>query len=147
MKAFPSWVSTEPRLLPLARKNGFGILEDWREVVLKNIFAKSMSSSHGPHDGEAARLAKLVAELTELDPAMSARFHSSTSILHTHTSIPSISFMSRTLAGSICLDRIRHPHCYAALKMLNSTHALRFELSCVWLHPMMTLMYELTIHV
>jgi len=71
MKMFPHWVSIEPRLLPLARKNGFGMLDDWREVVLKKIFTTSMIL-HRPPDSEASTLAKLVLELTELDPAMYA---------------------------------------------------------------------------
>lgn len=69
MKMFPHWVSIEPRLLPLARRNGFGMLDDWREVVLKKIFTTSMNMHHPP-DVEASTLAKLVLELTELDPAM-----------------------------------------------------------------------------
>ena len=71
MKMFPQWVSVEPRLLPLARRNGFGMLDDWREVMLKRIFTTSMSTHRPPSpDAEASTLAKLVLELTELDPAM-----------------------------------------------------------------------------
>lgn len=66
---FPSWVSVEPRLLPLARRNGFGNADDWHEMVLKRIFSSSIQQLHPP-EGEAAHVAKVILELTELDPAM-----------------------------------------------------------------------------
>lgn len=68
MKEFSVWVSTEPRLLPLARRNGFGMLEDFREVVLRKIFFASMRTDPSNAYDEAEKLAKLVAEITELDP-------------------------------------------------------------------------------
>lgn len=69
MKLFPSWVSIEPRLLPLARRNGFGKVDDWHEVVLKRIFSNFINLPR-PSDGEATDIAKVVLELTELDPTM-----------------------------------------------------------------------------
>lgn len=81
MKAYPSWVSIEPRLLPLAQRNGFGLLDDWRENVLKKIFGSSVTFAST--ENEVADLAKVVLELTELDPEMYALV---TRDLHTRSS-------------------------------------------------------------
>lgn len=46
------------------------MLEDFREVVLRKIFTASMKTDPFSPNDEANRLAKLVLELTELDPEL-----------------------------------------------------------------------------
>lgn len=130
LKMFPSWVSIEPRLLPLARRNGFGNADDWHEMVLKRIFQSSIQQQHPP-EGEAAHVAKVILELTELDPAMYGNLLNSLRSYIWPNSLFTYSFVSRSLAGFICMEKVRAPHGYAALKALNSSNGLRFELRCV----------------
>jgi hypothetical protein len=125
MKDFSQWVSMEPRLLPLARRNGFGMLEDFREVVLRKIFYASMRSEPASACDEANKLAKLVLEITELDPEVLVLLCTLADLHSTST----FRFLSRNLAADICMERLRRPHGYAALKIINKKNGLRFDLS------------------
>ncbi|KAF8318966.1 hypothetical protein DL93DRAFT_259372 [Clavulina sp. PMI_390] len=105
-KSFTDYVTTEPRLLPLARRNGFGKADEWHASMLRKLFAQSLALSN-PSEGEAAYIAKSLLELFQLDSEI---------------------YISRTLAGMICMEKIKAPHGFATLKILNASNGLRFEL-------------------
>ncbi|KAF4617157.1 hypothetical protein D9613_005940 [Agrocybe pediades] len=104
MAQFPLALALEPRLLPYAVANGFSLDYKYRDFVFRKMFERpSPASEAGPAD-----IAHNVQELCNLDPAM---------------------FVTRTVAAEICMEAKSNEIGYTALKKLDKSGHLRFELS------------------
>ncbi|KIM89376.1 hypothetical protein PILCRDRAFT_813299 [Piloderma croceum F 1598] len=106
MAQFPLALSIEPRLLPLAVANGFHMDSKYRDFVFRKMFEKpgALVSTEGRVDTIVAN----VRELRRLDSSM---------------------FLSRTVAGEVCMEAKMNELAYAALKKLDQSGDLLFELS------------------
>ncbi|KIM43202.1 hypothetical protein M413DRAFT_18303 [Hebeloma cylindrosporum] len=104
MSQFPLALAIEPRLLPCAIANGFSMDYKYRDFVFRKMFERPTLSS----EARAEDIADNVRELCKLDPAM---------------------FVSRTVAAEVCMEAKSNDIGYAALKLLDKSGHLRFELS------------------
>ncbi|KAJ3507525.1 hypothetical protein NLJ89_g6256 [Agrocybe chaxingu] len=101
---FPLALAIEPRLLPYAVANGFSMDYKYRDFVFRKMFERpSASSETRPED-----ISENVRELCKLDSAM---------------------FVSRTVAAEVCMEATVNVIGYKALKQLDKSGHLRFELS------------------
>jgi hypothetical protein len=107
MSKLPIWISTEPRILPLARLNGFSIDPSYRDSIFRKLFERILDNFGNPMNN-SADIVQNVKELSRIDPDM---------------------FMSRTVAAEICMDCINNPTAYDALKTLDRLGVLRFDLA------------------
>ncbi|KAF6755958.1 hypothetical protein DFP72DRAFT_990005 [Ephemerocybe angulata] len=101
---FPLILAIEPRLLPPAVANGFRMDYKYRDFVFRKMFERRPQAS----DNEADDIAHNVRELCKLDPIM---------------------FVTRTVAGEVCMEAKYNDVGYSALKKLDKSGHLRFELS------------------
>ncbi|EJD50759.1 hypothetical protein AURDEDRAFT_182144, partial [Auricularia subglabra TFB-10046 SS5] len=99
----PLALALEPRLLPLAVANGFGMDSKYRDFIFRKIFEKPYSD----RQARAQEIADKVRELTQLDSNM---------------------FLTRTVAAEVCMEACTNPEAYRALKKLNQSEDLRFDL-------------------
>jgi hypothetical protein len=107
MSKLPVWISTEPRILPLARRNGFCIDPSYRDSIFRKLFECTLDNFGNPINN-SADIVQNVKELSRIDPDM---------------------FLSRTVGAEICMDCINHPTAYDALKTLDRFGVLRFDLA------------------
>ncbi|KAH6912697.1 hypothetical protein BKA70DRAFT_1559177 [Coprinopsis sp. MPI-PUGE-AT-0042] len=101
MAQFPLILAIEPRLLPAAVANGFRMDYKYRDFVFRKMFER--------HTGEieASDVARNIRELCKLDPTM---------------------FVSRTVAAEVCMEAKYNDVGYGALKQLDKSGHLRFDL-------------------
>ncbi|RDB17847.1 hypothetical protein Hypma_000771 [Hypsizygus marmoreus] len=104
MAQFPLALAIEPRLLPYAVENGFQMDSKYRDFVFRKMFERPTSTS----ETVAEDIAHNIQELCRLDSTM---------------------FVSRTVAAEVCMEAKLNPTGYAALKQLDKSGHLRFELS------------------
>ncbi|KAH9480433.1 hypothetical protein JR316_0007033 [Psilocybe cubensis] len=104
MSQFPLALAIEPRLLPYASANGFSLDYKYRDFVFRKMFERPSPSS----DIRAEDIAQNVRELCKLDSAM---------------------FVTRTVAAEVCMEAKTNELGYAALKQLDKSGDLRFDLS------------------
>ncbi|TFK64618.1 hypothetical protein BDN72DRAFT_254986 [Pluteus cervinus] len=104
MAQFPLALAIEPRLLPYAKANGFYMDSKYRDLVIRKMFERLTPSN----ETRAEDIAHNVRELCRLDPTI---------------------FVSRTVAAEICMEAKVNDTGYAALKQLDQSGDLRFELS------------------
>ncbi|EGN92146.1 hypothetical protein SERLA73DRAFT_173118 [Serpula lacrymans var. lacrymans S7.3] len=104
MAQFPIALAIEPRLLPLARANGFDMDPKYRDFVFRKIFERPAVNS----EGRMEDIIRNVRELRRLDPRM---------------------FLSRTVAAEICMEAKSNEPSYIALRRLDRAGELLFELS------------------
>ncbi|TFK40782.1 hypothetical protein BDQ12DRAFT_770762 [Crucibulum laeve] len=104
MSQFPLILAIEPRLLPYATANGFKMDTKYRDFVFRKMFEKPLASS----EIRADDIARNVRELCELDATM---------------------FVTRTVAAEICMEAKLNEPGYSALKQLDKSGHLHFELS------------------
>ncbi|PPQ69611.1 hypothetical protein CVT24_001367 [Panaeolus cyanescens] len=103
MPQFPLALAIEPRLLPYAVANGFSMDYKYRDFIFRKMFERPSSSVEMTADDIVAN----VKELCKLDPAM---------------------FVSRTVAAEVCMEAKFNDVGYSALKKLDKSGQLRFEL-------------------
>ncbi|KAF8895518.1 hypothetical protein BD779DRAFT_1499942 [Infundibulicybe gibba] len=103
MAQFPLALAIEPRLLPYAVANGFHMDSKYRDFVFRKMFERPTLSETRPDD-----VAQNVRELCRLDSTM---------------------FVSRTVAAEVCMEAKLNDTGYSALKLLDKSGHLRFELS------------------
>ncbi|CAA7261575.1 unnamed protein product [Cyclocybe aegerita] len=117
---FPLALAIEPRLLPYAVSNGFTMdykvppfcqlscflltISQYRDFVFRKMFERPSASS----ETRSEDIAENVRELCKLDSAM---------------------FVSRTVAAEVCMEATVNVIGYKALKQLDKSGHLRFELS------------------
>ncbi|KAF9533110.1 hypothetical protein CPB83DRAFT_942409 [Crepidotus variabilis] len=101
---FPLALAIEPRLLPYAVANGFSMDYKYRDFVFRKMFERPAS----PTETRAEDVASNVRELCKLDPAM---------------------FVSRTVAAEVCMEAKANDIGYQALKQLDKSGDLHFEMS------------------
>ncbi|KAF5382555.1 hypothetical protein D9615_002846 [Tricholomella constricta] len=104
MSQFPLALAIEPRLLPYAVKNGFNMDSKYRDFVFRKMFERPTSTSETLPE----EIAHNVRELCKLDPTM---------------------FVSRTVAAEVCMEAKVNIGGYSALKTLDKSGDLRFELA------------------
>ncbi|KAF8231714.1 hypothetical protein L208DRAFT_1423428 [Tricholoma matsutake] len=104
MAQFPIALAIEPRLLSYAVENGFCMDTKYRDFVFRKMFEKPISAD----ETLAGDIIHNVRELCRLDPTM---------------------FVSRTVAAEVCMEAKTNNAGYAALKQLDESGDLRFELS------------------
>ncbi|KZV83443.1 hypothetical protein EXIGLDRAFT_683841 [Exidia glandulosa HHB12029] len=102
----PLAIALEPRLLPLARRNGLGMDSKYRDFILRKVFEKPSTE----RDQRAQEIVDKVRALTELDDSM---------------------FVKRTVAAEVCMEACSNEPAYSALKKLDRRDELRFNLSDV----------------
>ncbi|KAI0034641.1 hypothetical protein K488DRAFT_45049, partial [Vararia minispora EC-137] len=105
MAQFPLALAIEPRFLPLAVANGFRMDSSYRDYVFRRMFERSSAT-----EMHTRKILHNVRELCRLDPSM---------------------FVSRTVAAEVCMEAQANPAAYSALKTLDRTHELKFELSAL----------------
>lgn len=105
MVQFPLALALEPRLLPYAVSNGFYMDSKYRDFVFRKIFERPASADRGVDD-----IVQNVKELCRLDKTM---------------------FVSRTVAAEVCMEAKTNDIGYAALKHLNKSGDLLFDLANV----------------
>ncbi|KAG5648430.1 hypothetical protein DXG03_005004 [Asterophora parasitica] len=106
MAQFPLALAIEPRLLPHAVKNGFNMDSKYRDFVFRKMFERPATTSETlPED-----IAHNVRELCKLDRTM---------------------FVSRTVAAEVCMEAKMNVGAYGALKTLDKSGGLRFELAAL----------------
>ncbi|PFH54082.1 hypothetical protein AMATHDRAFT_53891 [Amanita thiersii Skay4041] len=104
MSRLPLALAVEPRLLPYAVANGFYMDSKYRDFVFRKMFEKPLPSAIvDPNE-----IAHNVRELCKLDPSM---------------------FVTRTVAAEVCMEAKINESGYRALKLLDRSGHLRFELS------------------
>ncbi|KDR82830.1 hypothetical protein GALMADRAFT_220831 [Galerina marginata CBS 339.88] len=103
MSQFPLALAIEPRLLPYAVANGFSLDYKYRDFVFRKMFERPSTSS----ETRAEEIADNVRELCKLDSSM---------------------FVTRTVAAEVCMEAKTNDIGYAALKLLENSGDLRFEL-------------------
>lgn len=101
---FPLALAIEPRLLPLAVANGFTMDSKYRDFIFRKMFEKPAF----PSDNHAEEVIRHVRELNQLDPRM---------------------FLTRTVAAEVCMEAKTNESAYKALKKLDESGDLLFELS------------------
>lgn len=106
MVQLPIALAIEPRLLPYAEANGFHMDTKYRDFVFRKMFEK-MALNNGERSDDILRN---VRELRRLDSRM---------------------FLSRTVAAEICMESKSNESAYRALKILDRTKELLFDLSTV----------------
>ncbi|KAG1785964.1 uncharacterized protein HD556DRAFT_1434905 [Suillus plorans] len=106
MVQLPIALAIEPRLLPYAEANGFHMDTKYRDFVFRKMFEK-MALNNGERSDDILRN---VRELRRLDARM---------------------FLSRTVAAEICMESKSNESAYRALKILDRTKELLFDLSAV----------------
>ncbi|GLB38316.1 hypothetical protein LshimejAT787_0501810 [Lyophyllum shimeji] len=104
MAQFPLALAIEPRLLPYAVENGFAMDNKYRDFVFRKMFERPTSSSESLPD----EIAHNVRELCKLDPTM---------------------FVTRTVAAEVCMEAKLNVSAYNALKVLDKSGDLHFELA------------------
>ncbi|THU87049.1 hypothetical protein K435DRAFT_826523 [Dendrothele bispora CBS 962.96] len=104
MAQFPLALAIEPRLLPYAVANGFHMDSKYRDFVFRKMFEHNPSAT----DRTADEIVENVKELCRLDPSM---------------------FLSRTVAAEICMEAKLNEIGYAALKQLDKSGLLLFDLA------------------
>ncbi|KAK0464542.1 uncharacterized protein EV420DRAFT_1618363 [Desarmillaria tabescens] len=100
MAQFPLALALEPRLLPYAVSNGFFMDSKYRNFIFRKMFEKVSERS-------VDDVVNNVKELCRLDPTM---------------------YVSRTVAAEVCMEAKYNAHGYAALKQLNKSGNLLFDL-------------------
>ncbi|KAG6854664.1 hypothetical protein C0991_003312 [Blastosporella zonata] len=100
MGQFPLALAIEPRLLPYAVNNGFFMDSKYRDFVFRKMFERTSN--------DAQEVVHNVRELCRLDPTM---------------------FVSRTVAAEVCMEAKTNVSGYGALKILDKSGNLRFELA------------------
>lgn len=105
MAQFPLALALEPRLLPYAVANGFYMDSKYRDFVFRKIFERPASADRGVEE-----IVQNVRELCRLDKTM---------------------FVSRTVAAEVCMESKANELGYSALKQLNKSGDLLFELATV----------------
>ncbi|KAG6837627.1 hypothetical protein H0H93_006148 [Arthromyces matolae] len=103
MAQFPLALAIEPQLLPYAVKNGFYMDRKYRDFVFRKMFERTSS----PNDSASEEIVHNVRELCRLDNSM---------------------FISRTIAAEVCMEAKLNVAGYHALKVLDKSGDLRFEL-------------------
>ncbi|KAJ1303422.1 hypothetical protein OPQ81_011613 [Rhizoctonia solani] len=101
---FPLALSYEPRLLPLAVKNGLRLDVKYRDFIFRKVFEKPTVS----RDGRDETIIKMVEDLQRLDPIM---------------------FVSRTVAAEVCMEANINEQGYMALRKLDAARKLPYSLS------------------
>jgi len=103
MSRLPLALAVEPRLLPYAVANGFYMDSKYRDFVFRKMFEKPLPFT----ETDPEEIAQNVRELCKLESSM---------------------FVTRTVASEVCMEaKINEPG-YRALKLLDRTGHLRFEL-------------------
>ncbi|KAF9049582.1 hypothetical protein BDZ89DRAFT_655889 [Hymenopellis radicata] len=103
MAQFPLALALEPRLLPYAVANGFYMDSKYRNFIFRKMFERVS-------DRTADTIADNVRELCRLDSTM---------------------FVSRTVAAEVCMEAKYNSNGYTALKSLNVTNDLVFNLGAL----------------
>ncbi|KDQ62290.1 hypothetical protein JAAARDRAFT_30185 [Jaapia argillacea MUCL 33604] len=103
MATFPLALAVEPRLLPYAKENGFHMDSKYRDFVFRKMFERPNISSETRTDD----IVQNVRELCRLDSKM---------------------FLSRTVAAEVCMECKANEGAYNALKQLDKSGDLLFEL-------------------
>ncbi|KAH7921919.1 hypothetical protein BV22DRAFT_1131886 [Leucogyrophana mollusca] len=103
MAQFPLALAIEPRLLPFAEANGFHMDTKYRDFVFRKMFEKLAVNGNDRTED----IVRNVRELRRLDPRM---------------------FLSRTVAAEICMEAKSNESAYGALKALDRSGELLFEL-------------------
>lgn len=106
MVSFPLALAIEPRLLPYAEANGFHMDSKYRDFVFRKMFERPNLNSENRTD----EIVRNVRELCRLDSKM---------------------FLSRTVAAEVCMEARANEGAYTALKQLDKSGDLLFELSDV----------------
>ncbi|KAH7336889.1 hypothetical protein B0J17DRAFT_665274 [Rhizoctonia solani] len=101
---FPLALSYEPRLLPLAVKNGLRLDVKYRDFIFRKVFEKPTVT----RDGRDETIIKMVEDLQRLDPIM---------------------FVSRTVAAEVCMEASINEQGYMALRKLDVARKLPYSLS------------------
>ncbi|CUA72516.1 Transcriptional activator protein DAL81 [Rhizoctonia solani] len=101
---FPLALSYEPRLLPLAVKNGLRLDVKYRDFIFRKVFEKPTV----PREGRDETIIKMVEDLQRLDPIM---------------------FVSKTVAAEVCMEANINEQGYMALKKLDAARKLPYSLS------------------
>ncbi|KAF8513762.1 hypothetical protein JB92DRAFT_3116073 [Gautieria morchelliformis] len=97
----PLAFALEPSLLPLAVTNGFRMEAKYRDFIFRKMFERQ------PREGRVAEIVRNVREMTRLDESM---------------------FLSRTVAAEVCMECRSNEAGYLALKGLDDSGDLLFEL-------------------
>ncbi|KZT25395.1 hypothetical protein NEOLEDRAFT_1156310 [Neolentinus lepideus HHB14362 ss-1] len=109
MVSFPLALAIEPRLLPYAKANGFHMDSKYRDFVFRKMFERPSLTSENRTD----EIVRNVRELCRLDPKM---------------------FLTRTVAAEICMEAKANEGAYTALKQLDKSGNLLFEIRCAYSH-------------
>ncbi|KAM6494345.1 hypothetical protein JOM56_010706 [Amanita muscaria] len=104
MSRLPLALAVEPRLLPYAVANGFCMDSKYRDFVFRKMFEKPLPFA----EANPEEIAQNVRELCKLESSM---------------------FVTRTVASEVCMEAKVNGPGYRALKLLDRTGFLRFELS------------------
>ncbi|KAF8073689.1 hypothetical protein FPV67DRAFT_1576507 [Lyophyllum atratum] len=104
MAQFPLALAIEPRLLPYAVENGFHMDNKYRDFVFRKMFERPTSSSETLPD----EIAHNVRELCKFDSTM---------------------FVTRTVAAEVCMEAKVNVGAYSALKVLDKSGDLLFDLA------------------
>ncbi|KAG6890646.1 hypothetical protein C0995_006622 [Termitomyces sp. Mi166 len=104
MVQFPLALAIEPRLLPYAVRNGFSMDRKYRDFVFRKMFERTASAN----DTASEEIVHNVRELCRLDHTM---------------------FVSRTVAAEVCMEAKVNVVGYHALKVLDKSGDLLFELA------------------
>ncbi|KAK2465335.1 hypothetical protein APHAL10511_002689 [Amanita phalloides] len=104
MSRLPLALAVEPRLLPYAVANGFYMDSKYRDFVFRKMFEKPLPFT----ETKPEEIAQNVRELCKLESSM---------------------FVTRTVASEVCMEAKSNESGYRALKLLDRTGHLRFELS------------------
>ncbi|KAH0586162.1 hypothetical protein H2248_007426 [Termitomyces sp. 'cryptogamus'] len=104
MAQFPLALAIEPRLLPYAVRNGFYMDRKYRDFVFRKMFERTALAN----DTASEEIVQNVRELCRLDNTM---------------------FVSRTVAAEVCMEAKVNVAGYHALKVLDKSGDLRFELA------------------
>ncbi|KAF8733215.1 hypothetical protein AX14_004073 [Amanita brunnescens Koide BX004] len=104
MSRLPLALAVEPRLLPYAVANGFYMDSKYRDFVFRKMFEKPLPFT----ETNPEEIAQNVKELCKLESSM---------------------FVTRTVASEVCMEAKSNESGYRALKLLDRSGHLRFELS------------------
>ncbi|CAE6440123.1 unnamed protein product [Rhizoctonia solani] len=97
---FPLALSYEPRLLPLAVRNGLRLDVKYRDFIFRKVFEKPTV----PREGRDETIMKMVEDLQRLDPI-------------------------RTVAAEVCMEANINEQGYMALRKLDAARKLPYSLS------------------
>ncbi|KIY72526.1 hypothetical protein CYLTODRAFT_449880 [Cylindrobasidium torrendii FP15055 ss-10] len=113
MAQFPRALAVEPRLLPYAVANGFVMDASYRNFIFRQMFERAP-------DRTADSIVQNVSELCRLDPTM---------------------FVSCTVAAEVCMEAKDNASGYNALKALNASNKLVFDLR-ILIEDLLKLFYK-----